>query len=178
MAKTVFLLSQWSFTRNAHQRPSLLRPAGQGYQDQDGESSRLVWAVFRVGWAVLSGVLGAEMEEPAALGSLFQPLSWLLVHFLAEVCSATHPDPSFATSGNPEGPFSPQEPFGAWGSGSETSLLQPLLLLLLFCCKSCPDGNHVLHLLCPRTESWEVSYISSQGHSHLEHCLFQLLAAA
>lgn len=94
-----------------------------------------------VGWAVLSGVLGAEMEEPAALGSLFQPLSWTLVHFLAEVCSATHPDPSFATSGNPEGPFSPQEPFGAWGSGSETSLLQPLLLLLLFCCKSCPDGN-------------------------------------
>ena len=64
------------------------------------------------------------MEAPAALGSLFQPLSWLLVYFLAKVCGARHPGPSSEISGNPEGPFSPQKPFGAWGSGSETVFLQ------------------------------------------------------
>lgn len=134
-------------TRIPLQRPSLFRRGvvgglgRQGDQDQDWEEL----------WACLGSVSGGEghpvggtrsrNEEPSALGSLFQPLSWLLVHFLAKVCSARHPGPFFVISGNPEGPFSPQKPFGAWYSGLETSLLQFLLLPLLFCSKSCPNGN-------------------------------------
>ena len=120
------------------------------------------------------------MEVAAALGSLFQPLSWLLVHFLAEVCSTRHPGPSFAISGNPDRPFSPQgerpgallwkhlysSPFCSFGFSAARAALMAT------------GGNHVLQLPCLWNESWEVSYISSQGHGHLEHCLLQLLAAA
>lgn len=69
----------------------------------------------------------------------------------------------------------------AEGSGLETSLVQPLLFFCFSVARAAlmaTEDDHVLQLPCLWNESWEVSYISSQGHGHLEHCLFQLLAAA
>lgn len=116
-------------------------------------------------------------------GVFFGPLSWLPVRFSAETgqkawlvfCNVWESKEAFLCLRTVWGPR-------LW-FGNISSTAPPVLFCFFFfffparAALMASGGNHVLQLLCWWSERCDVSCASSQGHGHLELCLFQLFAS-